>query len=112
MEDTTRLPRPPFDRRRGGPVGRVEHDDRGNAVWVASRATDTPDALLQGGQGLAIAPAARTRVSGGRVVATGAPYYEYRGPADATGINRRPTDLRALSRWLSHKPGSGGRSDT
>jgi hypothetical protein len=41
MTDTVKIPRPPFERRAGGVTGRVEHDERGNAVWVRTRATDT-----------------------------------------------------------------------
>ncbi len=41
MTDTVKIPRPRFERRAGGLTGRVEHDARGNAVWVRTRATDT-----------------------------------------------------------------------
>ena len=40
MTDTVKIPRPKFPRTNDG-SGRVEHDARGNAVWVRTRATDT-----------------------------------------------------------------------
>jgi hypothetical protein len=44
MTDTVKIPRPKFVRRKGGPTGRTEHDPRGNAVWVRTRASDEPGA--------------------------------------------------------------------
>ncbi len=51
MSDTVRLLRPSFDRRTRHGSGRVEHDRRGNAVLVRTRAGDseemTVDATLK-----------------------------------------------------------------
>jgi hypothetical protein len=41
MSDTVKMVRPHFPRKSNGVSGRVEHDDKGNAVWVRTRATDT-----------------------------------------------------------------------
>jgi hypothetical protein len=41
MTDTVKIRRPHFERKTNGAAGRVEHDNKGNAVWVRSRATDT-----------------------------------------------------------------------
>jgi hypothetical protein len=46
MSDTVKIPRPKFPRSDQGSSGRVEHDARGNAVWVRSRATDTVDVAV------------------------------------------------------------------
>ena len=43
MSDTARIPRPKFPRRADGPGGRTEHDSRGNAFWVRTRATDAQE---------------------------------------------------------------------
>lgn len=46
MDDTAKMRRPNFSRRPGGPCGRVEHDARGDAVWVRTRegdSTEPPD---------------------------------------------------------------------
>lgn len=40
MSDTARIPRPKFPRRAHGRGGRTEHDSRGNAFWVRTRAGD------------------------------------------------------------------------
>lgn len=44
MSNTVKIPRPDFRRTNGS--GRVEHDDRGNAIWVRSRASDTPEVAI------------------------------------------------------------------
>ena len=46
MSDTIKTVRPKFPRRQDGPGGRVEHDSRGNAVWVRTRATDAPELAI------------------------------------------------------------------
>lgn len=43
MSDTAKIPRPKFPRSGKGPGGRTEHDSRGNAIWVRSRASDPQD---------------------------------------------------------------------
>lgn len=45
MNDTIKTKRPPIERKQRI-SGRVEHDPRGNAVWVRSRATDLADLPL------------------------------------------------------------------
>jgi hypothetical protein len=43
MSDTAKIPRPKFPRSGNGPGGRTEHDSRGNAFWMRSRASDPQD---------------------------------------------------------------------
>jgi hypothetical protein len=43
MSDTAKIPRPKFPRSDNGPGGRTEHDSRGNAFWVRTRASDPQD---------------------------------------------------------------------
>lgn len=43
MSDTVKIPRPQFKRSTHGAKGRVEHDARGNAVWIRSRAEDSTE---------------------------------------------------------------------
>jgi hypothetical protein len=43
MSDTAKIPRPKFPRSANSPSGRTEHDSRGNAFWVRTRATDPQD---------------------------------------------------------------------
>jgi hypothetical protein len=54
MVDTVKIPRPKFQRRENSTRrGRVEHDARGNAVWVRTRAEDPADPPDTGGLSLA-----------------------------------------------------------
>ncbi len=46
MSDTAKMPRPKFPRNDRGVSGRVEHDARGNAIWVRTRATDSTDVAV------------------------------------------------------------------
>jgi hypothetical protein len=41
LEDTIKIERPMFSRRKGDKGGRVKHDSRGNAVLVKTRAEDS-----------------------------------------------------------------------
>jgi len=98
MDDTAKLARPWFPRREDGPIGRVEHDARGNAVWVRTRVTDRqdlPDAELSIEDSYPLAT--RSRVAKAQVS-----YYESAVPA-ADEPRRRPKDLRALSRWIESR---------
>jgi hypothetical protein len=53
MTDTVKIKRPHFERKSNGVGGRVKHDDRGNAVWVRTRATDTHEIEVTGELSLA-----------------------------------------------------------
>jgi len=46
MSDTVKLRRPDFERRGRKASGRVEHDERGNAIWVRSRASDSQEVAV------------------------------------------------------------------
>lgn len=107
MVDTVRMPRPHFERRRsglGGPGGRVEHDMRGMAVWVRTRATDTPDSPAAGDFSLVDAVVSRAD-SASRLPPASRGYYEHESHADAS--RRPPVDLQALSRWIELKKKMG-----
>jgi len=53
MSDTEKLRRPDFERRGKKASGRVEHDERGNAVWVRTRWDDGPEIADTAGLSLA-----------------------------------------------------------
>ncbi len=61
MTDTIKMRRPKFPRRQDGPGGRVEHDSRGNAVWVRTRATDQQELTIDPSLSLVDAPEPTTR---------------------------------------------------
>jgi len=65
MSDTVKIPRPKFARRKGGPNGRAQHDERGNAIWVRTRASDSVEAPIVPDLSLVDdAPKRSTRASG------------------------------------------------
>jgi len=72
----------------------VEHDARGSAVWVRTRATDKEELPELS---LTIEPSTRGRPRGGPPKAQ-ASYYDTAGAASEP--RRKPKDLRALSRWI------------
>lgn len=106
MDDTAKIIRPWFPRREGGPIGRVEHDARGNAVWVRTRATDRQDQPLAE---LSIV-GGNSAVTRGRPVRSDVAYYESATSTSAEP-RRRPKDLRALSRWIEARKLCSGDSD-
>jgi hypothetical protein len=109
--DNVRIPRLQTERRHAGPGasgGRVEHDSRGTAIWVRTRATDAQEPI--GALDLSIEGMPAERIAG-RMVKKSGPYYEYSGPAEAPDSRRRSTDLHALSRWISAKKRAAENSD-
>ncbi len=62
MTDTVKMRRPKFPRQDGGPGGRVEHDSRGNALWVRSRATDESELPVDPALSIVDHPAHHTTV--------------------------------------------------
>lgn len=95
MSDTIKMPRPWVPRREDGPQGRVEHDDRGNAIWRRTRASDAPALATAESLSLAEDPPRATR---GGLRKAQVSYFEHAGPGESAP--RRPKDLRALSRWI------------
>jgi hypothetical protein len=61
MSDTVKLPRPPLSRRGKQASGRVEHDSRGNAVWVRTRATDGKELAINAGLAIVDDPPKKSR---------------------------------------------------
>ena len=107
MSDTIKTVRPWFPRSPTGPAGRVHHDERGNAVWVRTRATDV-DASPEANLSLVDVHASVARSAKRQATAS---YYESAAP-DSTDARRRPRDLRAYSRWIeAQKLARGNRED-
>lgn len=101
LVDTVKLKRPVFGGASSGVSGRVDHDDRGNAVW--QWADDTAVAPLEH-SGLAIIddeqplPLATAKLNR---VAAKAGYNPYEsGLIERTRVAPRKRDLRELSRWI------------
>lgn len=61
MSDTVKIRRPHFERKTNGVGGRVEHDNKGNAVWLRTRATDTHEIAVTDELSLVEEPRHRTR---------------------------------------------------
>lgn len=61
MTDTVKIKRPHFERKSKGAGGRVEHDNKGNAVWVRTRATDTHEIAVTDELSLVEEPRHRAR---------------------------------------------------
>jgi hypothetical protein len=65
MSDTVKMARPRFPRNSAGVSGRVQHDDKGNAVWVRTRATDTHEIAVTSQLALVEESQHRTRLGQG-----------------------------------------------
>lgn len=79
----------------GGPGGRLERDERGNRVWVRTRATDSVEVSDLTLECVGAHPAADRSGLGTRRSS----YFEYSAHSGAVE-KPKPRDLRALSRWI------------